>query len=147
LARGGDLEGLLEGEHRVRLADRPFVGVRTRQRRIGGIAFRRAALDDGGYRSSEIDGSFRVAGPGAAEGFIVVRPEFMRLLARPGDAENVIEGALYNSYSLGSRQQYRVRAGDKVLVVEQSRAAGATPDIDSRVVVGWDSRDALFVET
>jgi spermidine/putrescine transport system ATP-binding protein len=102
---------------------------------------------DGGFRSGEIDGSFRVAGPGAAEGFIVVRPEFMRLLARPGDAENVIEGALYNSYSLGSRQQYRVRAGDKVLVVEQSRAAGATPDIDSRVVVGWDSRDALFVET
>jgi spermidine/putrescine transport system ATP-binding protein len=102
---------------------------------------------DGLYESSEGAGAFRVAGAGAAEGFIVVRPEFLRLLARPGDAENVVQGVLYNSYSLGSRQQYRVRAGGKLLVVEQSRAAGATPDIDSSVAVGWDSRDALFVET
>ena len=44
--------------------------------------------------------------------------------------------------------QYRVRVGEKVLVVEQSRATPASaPDIDSRVVVGWDSRDAIFVES
>jgi hypothetical protein len=42
--------------------------------------------------------------------------------------------------------QYRVRAGDKVLILEQSRAAGPGPGIDSKVLVGWDSRDALFVE-
>ena len=54
----------------------------------------------------------------------MVRPEFLRLLRGRGDAENVVEGTLYNSYSLGSRMQYRVRAGEKVLVVEQSRAAG-----------------------
>jgi spermidine/putrescine transport system ATP-binding protein len=102
---------------------------------------------DGVYAGSEVGGTFRVAGTSAPEGFIVVRPEFMRLLSQPRDAENVIDGALYNSYSLGSRMQYRVRAGEKLLVVEQSRAAGMTPDIDSRVVVGWNSRDAIFVES
>ncbi len=60
--------------------------------------------------------------------------------------ENVIEADLYNSYSLGSRQQYRVRAGEKLLVAEQSRAAGPIPPLDSRVRVGWDSADAIFVE-
>jgi spermidine/putrescine transport system ATP-binding protein len=75
-----------------------------------------------------------------------VRPEFLRLVQRPGDAENVIEGKLYNSYSLGSRIQHRVRAGETVLIVEQLRAAGPPPAIDSKVMVGWDSRDALFVE-
>ena len=102
---------------------------------------------DGVYEGNGVGGTFQVAGATAPEGFIVVRPEFMRLLAQPRDAENVVDGALYNSYSLGSRMQYRVRAGEKVLVVEQSRAAGVTPDIDSRVVVGWDSRDAIFVES
>ena len=81
-------------------------------------------------------------------GAIVVRPEFLRLLDGPGDAENVIEGELYNSYSLGSRQQYRVRAGDKVLhpraVARQRRRRRRST---RRVLVGWDSRDALFVES
>jgi spermidine/putrescine transport system ATP-binding protein len=101
---------------------------------------------DGVYEGTEAPGSFRVAGTAAAEGFVVVRPEFLRILAHPGEAENVIPGRLYNSYSLGSRMQYRVLAGDKLLVVEQSRAAGSGPIIDSDVLVGWNSRDALFVE-
>jgi spermidine/putrescine transport system ATP-binding protein len=102
---------------------------------------------DGLYESAELAGRFTVAGTPPAEGAIVVRPEFLRLLEAPGDAENVIEGELYNSYSLGSRQQYRVRARDKILVLEQSRGRGAAPALDTRVLVGWDSRDALFVES
>jgi spermidine/putrescine transport system ATP-binding protein len=99
------------------------------------------------YDGVEIDGTFKVASGSPASGFIVVRPEFLRLVQRPGDAENTIEGELYNSYSLGSRMQYRVRSGDRVMIIEQSRAAGVGPAIDSRVLVGWDSRDALFVES
>jgi spermidine/putrescine transport system ATP-binding protein len=108
------------------------------------IAVRRRAGDL--YEGKDTPGSFKVAGRAAPEGFIVVRPEFLRLVHRPADAENVIEGELYNSYSLGSRLQYRVRVGEAVMVVEQSRAAGVGPEIDSKVLVGWDSRDALFVE-
>ncbi len=76
----------------------------------------------------------------------MVRPEFLRILDHRDDAENAIEGRLYNSYSLGSRQQFRVRVGERVLVVEQSRAANPAPRWTGRVRVGWDSRDALFVE-
>jgi spermidine/putrescine transport system ATP-binding protein len=101
---------------------------------------------DGLYASDELPGAFRVAGAAPETGFIVVRPEFLRLVASPEAAENVIEAGLYNSYSLGSRQQYRVRAGEKSLVLEQSRAAGPAPALDTRVLVGWDSRDGLFVE-
>lgn len=101
---------------------------------------------DGSYASGDLAGGFRVAGQRPDRGFIVVRPEFLKLLDDPSEAENVIEGVLYNSYSLGSRQQYRVRAGDTVLVAEQSRAAGPAPDLDARILVGWNSRDALFVE-
>jgi spermidine/putrescine transport system ATP-binding protein len=98
------------------------------------------------YEGTQMPGTFRVTEGMPAEGFLVVRPEFLRLVDRTGDAENVIEGELYNSYSLGSRMQYRVRVGDKVMIVEQSRAAGVGPVLDSRVLVGWDSRDALFVD-
>jgi spermidine/putrescine transport system ATP-binding protein len=107
------------------------------------IAVQRRA--DGLYEGTDTAGTFRVAGPAAPEGFIVVRPEFLRVIDRPGDAENVIEGELYNSYSLGSRRQYRVRAGGGLLIVEQSRAI-VSSGLDERVLVGWDSRDALFVE-
>jgi spermidine/putrescine transport system ATP-binding protein len=99
------------------------------------------------YEGVGMPGMFKVTGGSPGEGFVVVRPEFLRLLQRAGDAENVIEGELYNSYSLGSRMQYRVRVGDKVMILEQSRAAGQGPQIDSKVLVGWDSRDALFVES
>ena len=98
------------------------------------------------YASDEVPGAFRVAGGAAETGFIVVRPEFLRLVESREAADNVIEAQLYNSYSLGSRQQYRVRAGDKSLVLEQSRATGRAPALDTRVLVGWDSRDGLFVE-
>jgi len=101
---------------------------------------------DGLYAADETLGPFRVAGAAPSEGYIVVRPEFLRIVGDGAEAENVIAGKLYNSYSLGSRMQYRVRAGDRLLIVEQSRAAAATPQIDSDVVVGWDSRDALFID-
>jgi len=69
----------------------------------------------------------------------------MRILSRRDEAENVIEASLYNSYSLGSRTQYRLTAGDKALIVEQSRAADLSSAGDARVLVGWNAADALFV--
>jgi spermidine/putrescine transport system ATP-binding protein len=89
------------------------------------------------------EGTFRVAPGGPAEGFLVVRPEAMRLLDRREQAENVVEAVLYNSYSLGSRMQYRLTAGERTLIVEQPRPSAAGPG--DRVLVGWDSADALFV--
>ena len=100
---------------------------------------------DGTYEGRELPGPFKVAAGAGPEGHIIVRPEFMRILSRREDADNALEASLYNSYSLGSRLQYRLTAGNKALIVEQSRAADASTTGDSRVLVGWNAADALFV--
>ena len=100
-------------------------------------------------RASTSPGTFRVAGTAAPDGLhrgAAGVPAPARAAAATPRTSSTAR--LYNSYSLGSRMQYRVRVGEKVLVVEQSRAARpGTPAIDSGVVVGWDSRDAIFVES
>ena len=45
----------------------------------------------------------------SASGYLVVRPEALRFVAKASDADNVIPGKLYNEYALGSRVQYQVR--------------------------------------
>jgi len=95
----------------------------------------------------DVEGRFRIRQPddGAVldEAFVVVRPEFMRFL-RPADtADNRVDGVVYNEYSLGSRIQYQVRVGEKVMVLELSRAHALPPGADRRVTIGWDAADAF----
>jgi spermidine/putrescine transport system ATP-binding protein len=97
------------------------------------------------YDGTETPGSFRVTGTTAPSGFIVVRPEFMRIVSHRDEADNALEATLYNSYSLGSRMQYRLQAGPKPLIVEDSRASAPPARDDNRVTVGWNAADALFV--
>jgi spermidine/putrescine transport system ATP-binding protein len=79
------------------------------------------------------------------EGFLVIRPEFMRFLASPSEAENVLSGRLYNEYVLGSRIQYQVRVGDHVFVVEKLRQQAFKGRLDEEVLIGWDGRDSILV--
>ena len=37
------------------------------------------------------------------------------------EADNALEGTLYNEYALGSRIQYQVRVGEQVFVIEKLR--------------------------
>jgi spermidine/putrescine transport system ATP-binding protein len=101
---------------------------------------------EGVYEGTRLAGRFVVPGAGAPEGLIIVRPEALRLLAPGEAAENRLEARVYNSYSLGSRMQYRLTAGEDLLIVEQLRAGGAVPALNQAVTVGWDGRDAIFVE-
>jgi spermidine/putrescine transport system ATP-binding protein len=104
-------------------------------------------IEPGLYEGTRTPGRFRVAPEVTAkEGFIIVRPESIRLIGPGESAENRIEATLYNSYSLGSRMQYRLNVGEDHLIVEQLRAGGPQPDLDHTVTIGWDSRDAIFVE-
>ncbi|QFR34164.1 ABC transporter ATP-binding protein [Ancylobacter sp. TS-1] len=107
---------------------------------------------DGAWSGVDVPGRFVLRPPrdGAAldETFIVVRPEFMRFLAPGESADNRLEGVVYNEYSLGSRIQYQVRvdtggAGEKVFLVELSRARALPPGPDRRVTLGWDAADAF----
>ncbi|MEE8203105.1 MAG: ABC transporter ATP-binding protein [Alphaproteobacteria bacterium] len=78
-------------------------------------------------------------------GHLVIRPESMRFLESPDEAENAVEGRLYNEYSLGSRMQYQVRAGDLVFIVEKLRDQRFSGALDDTVVIGWDAADSILV--
>jgi spermidine/putrescine transport system ATP-binding protein len=112
------------------------------------IAVERA--EGGIWRGVDVPGSFRVRPPeiGAAEAssaFVVVRPEFLRFLAPGESADNRLEGTVYNEYSLGSRIQYQVRVGDKVMLAELSRGRALPVSASRQVTVGWDAADAITV--
>jgi len=81
----------------------------------------------------------------AAKVAVVVRPEFMRFVDKPSGADNVMEGTIYNEYSLGSRIQYQVRVGDKTCLLELSRANAYKGPADRPVLIGWDASDAIVV--
>jgi spermidine/putrescine transport system ATP-binding protein len=106
--------------------------------------------DGTGWRGVDVPGRFQArppanGGAGAASAFIVVRPEFLRFIAPGETADNQLEGTVYNEYSLGSRIQYQVRVGDKVMLAELSRGRALPASADRKVVVGWDAADAITV--
>ena len=82
---------------------------------------------------------------GFRSGYLVVRPEALRFVAKASDADNVIPGKLYNEYALGSRVQYQVRSGDHVLIVERLRQQSGPLQRDADVSVGWDATDSVLV--
>ncbi len=104
---------------------------------------------NGSWHGVDVPGSFEVTPPAGAPdaetACIVVRPEFLRFIGDGESAENRLEGTVYNEYSLGSRIQYQVRVGEKVMLVELSRARALPTDTDRKVTVGWDAADAITV--
>lgn len=104
-----------------------------------------AGAEPGRYAS---DAGHAIKGPSAPsgsarKGYIVVRPERMQFVDRPDGADNRLQGTILNEYSLGSRSQYHVRSGDKVLLVEG--AGGRKSASGSNVTVGWNAQDSIFV--
>jgi spermidine/putrescine transport system ATP-binding protein len=97
--------------------------------------------------SPQLNGHFSVppVPPGFAAGHLVIRPEFMRFIRTPAEAENSLKGRLYNEYALGSRIQYQVRVGPHVFVVEKLRQQAFTGNLDDEVLIGWDARDSILV--
>lgn len=83
--------------------------------------------------------------PGFREGYLVIRPEYLRFISNPGEADNAVSGRLYNEYALGSRIQYQVRVGEKVFVVEKLRQQPFTGKLDDEVWIGWNAADAILV--
>jgi len=78
-------------------------------------------------------------------GHLVVRPEFMRFLGSPAEADNALRGRLYNEYALGSRIQYQVRVGEHVFIVERLRQQAFRGSLDDEVLIGWDAADGVLV--
>ena len=94
-----------------------------------------------------IEGDFllRDEPEGFDNGHLVVRPEFLRFIDQPGEADNHLRGRLYNEYALGSRIQYQVRVGERVFIVERLRQQAFTGGLDQDVLIGWDAKDSILV--
>ncbi|WP_029003084.1 ABC transporter ATP-binding protein [Azorhizobium doebereinerae] len=112
------------------------------------IAVERAAgVED--WTGVDVPGRFTLAPcqeiADAATAYVVVRPEYLRVLGEGAGADNALEGVIYNEYALGSRIQYQVRVGEKVMLVELSRAQALHAAPGQRVRLGWDARDAIAV--
>lgn len=82
---------------------------------------------------------------GFGSGYLVVRPESLRFLSKADEAQNCLEGRLYNEYVLGSRVQYQVRVGDHVFIVEKLRQQAFGGHRDDKVLIGWDADDSILV--
>ena len=97
--------------------------------------------------ADNFDRAFTVASiPDAfSKGHLVIRPEFVRFVDQPKDADNVLEGKLYNEYALGSRIQYQVRIGENVFIVEKLRQHSSNLKLDQTVLIGWDAKDSILV--
>ncbi|NJK63438.1 MAG: ABC transporter ATP-binding protein [Synechococcaceae cyanobacterium SM2_3_1] len=97
----------------------------------------------------DVPGSFHVLpphnNPDACSAYIVIRPEYLRLLHPHERADNIIIGEICNEYTLGSRIQYQVRVTGKLMLVEVSRSQALNKLNRSRITLGWDARDAITV--
>ncbi|ABC23809.1 ABC transporter protein [Rhodospirillum rubrum F11] len=100
----------------------------------------------GGFAIAELPDKYKVAGHGEAlEGFIVLRPEFVQFVEAQHPPENTLRGRICNEYSLGSRVQYQVQVGKRVILMEQPRGALCPPGDGGEVLIGWNAADAAFV--
>jgi spermidine/putrescine transport system ATP-binding protein len=102
---------------------------------------------DGELSAAEFEATFRGPRPanGMTAGHLVIRPEFVRFLHAASEADNSLEGRLYNEYALGSRIQYQVRVGEQVFIVEKLRQQAYAGNLDDLVRIGWDADDSIFV--
>lgn len=105
------------------------------------------AGDDGALDCPAFDRRFTSpARPdGFTDGYLVIRPESMRFLNDPTEAENHLSGAVFNEYALGSRVQYHVSVGDTMFVVEKLREQAFQGAPDDTVLIGWDAGDSVLV--
>ena len=81
-------------------------------------------------------------------GFLIIRPEVMKIGGAAESMPNKINGVLFNDYALGSRIQYQVRSADGedhwlIERLQDDPYSGAAGD---SVVIGWRPEDSILVE-
>lgn len=84
--------------------------------------------------------------PDFTGGFLIIRPEVMKLGRGASEVANTLTGTLFNDYALGSRIQYQIRTGggDHWLVerLQDESFEGALGD---EVMLGWRPEDSILV--
>ena len=94
------------------------------------------------------EGRFAVKGMPAhfTRGFLIIRPEVMKIGAEAAGVANTLTGKLFNDYALGSRVQYQVRsAGGAHWLVERLQDDPFEGASDAGVTFGWRPEDSILV--
>lgn len=84
---------------------------------------------------------------GFESGFLIIRPEVLKLGAAAESLPNRVAGTLFNDYALGSRLQYQVRgaADGYHWLVEQLQDERFQGQLGSEVIIGWRPEDSILV--
>ena len=102
-------------------------------------------------------GAVRVAGGGPelavcdmpagfTDGFLIIRPEVMKLGREASGVANTLTGTLFNDYALGSRIQYQIRtAHDEHWLVERLQDESFEGALGDEVTLGWRPEDSILV--
>ena len=110
---------------------------------MGEVNVIRLEWSGSGWRAPELDLELPKPPPDASPGWIVLRPERLRLAG--GQTTDVtFETIMFNDYVLGSRTQMHLRRGDQTFIAEVAGAA-AIPRPGDKVRVGFDLADAVVV--
>jgi len=82
-------------------------------------------------------------------GFLIIRPEIVKIGRAAEDMPNKVQGTVYNDYSLGSRIQYQVRADSDGYqwLVERLQDEPYEGKLDDTVRIGWRPEDSILVNT
>jgi len=80
------------------------------------------------------------------KGFLIIRPEVMKLGPAATGVANVLSGKIYNDYALGSRIQYQVRsASGGQWLVERLQDEAFDGQLGDDVALGWRPEDSILV--
>ena len=84
---------------------------------------------------------------GFERGFLIIRPEVVKIGDSARGLANQIEGTLFNDYSLGSRIQYQVRVDGNGVhwLVERLQDEPFEAASGTSVVIGWRPEDGILV--
>ena len=81
-----------------------------------------------------------------AGGFLIIRPEVVKLGRAASDVANTLTGTLFNDYALGSRIQYQIRTADDAhWLVERLQDEPFEGALGDEVTVGWRPEDSILV--
>ena len=79
-------------------------------------------------------------------GFLIIRPEVMKLGLDSLDVANTLTGRLFNDYALGSRIQYQIRTADGAhWLVERLQDESFEGGLGTDVTLGWRPEDSILV--
>lgn len=84
---------------------------------------------------------------GFERGFLIIRPEVVKIGPSAHGLANRIDGILFNDYALGSRIQYQVRVGDDGVhwLVERLQDEPYEGEAGASVTIGWRPEDGILV--